>query len=274
MFTVSEPIGLKENNRRQMAEVRGQRTENGEQTAGDRIQKIMACSQKPVTRNQSVNSGFTLMEIMLAILMLGLVVTTVLASFNAVFSTTEALESGSDIHEMAKNCLKRMTTDLESAYVVQPPIYKPPEFDESPDDYRMVGSLEDIGGTGFAKIRFCSRAHLRFETSDRTGIAEIIYYVMVKEDGSPVLKRSDNLYPYPDFEEKGSDPTLCEHVKSLAFKYFDHEGSEYDEWDSESDEFGFATPNAIAIQLEIEDSVRVYNFETLVKLPVYRQKIE
>jgi len=238
------------------------------------LPKVKAWGQKPVTSNQRLNLGFTLVEIMLAIVMLGLVVTTVLASFNAVFSTTEALESGSDIHEMAKNCLKRITTDLESVYVVQPPIYKPPEFDEPPDDYRIVGSSEDSSGTGFAQLRFCSRAHLRFETSNRNGLAEIIYYIMAKEDGNLVLKRSDNLYPYPDFEEKGSDPTLCEHVKSLAFKYYDDEGSESDEWDSESDEFGFATPTAIAIQLEIEDSVGIYNFETLVKLPVYRPKKE
>jgi general secretion pathway protein J len=218
-----------------------------------RNQRPVTSGQKPAVSSQRLNIGFTLLEIMLAVLILGIVVTTVLASFNAVFSTTEALESGSDVYEMAKNCLKRMTTDLESVYVVQPPIYKTPEFNAPPNDYRIVGSLEDIGGTGFARLRFTSRSHLLFEKSYRNGIAEIIYYVMAKEDGNLVLKRSDNLYPYPDFEETGSDPTLCEHVKSLAFKYYDDEGSEHDDWDSEVDD---------------------YIFETLVKLPIYRQKIE
>jgi general secretion pathway protein J len=214
------------------------------------------------------------MEIMLAILILGVVVTTVLASFNAVFSTTEALESSSDLYEMAKNCLKRMTADLESVFVTQRPLYKPPEFDSPSDDYRIVGTAEDIGGTDFAKLRFVSRAHLGLENTDKDGMAEIVYYVQAKEDGQPVLKRSDKLYPYPDFEERGSDPTLCEHVKSLAFKYYDDEGSEYDAWDSESDEFGYATPAAIAIQLEIEDKVGSHAFGTLVRLPVYREKIQ
>lgn len=230
--------------------------------------------QIPATSGQKPTFGFTLMEIMLAIVILGLVVTTILASFNTVFSTTDALQNNSQIYEMAKNCLKQMTRDLESVYVAQPPIYKRPEFDDPPNDYRIVGSSEETGGTGFAKLRFTSRMHLPFENTTRGGIAEITYYVHTREDGSLVLKRSDNLYPYPEFEEKGSDPTLCEWVKALAFKYYDAEGSEYEAWDSESDEFKYATPSAIAIQLEIADSSGSQYFGTLVKLPVRRSAIE
>ncbi len=231
-------------------------------------------NHKPATGSQKPTFGFTLMELMLAIVILGLVVTTVLASFNAVFSTTDALESNSQIYEMAKNCLKRMTLDLESAYVALPPLYKPPEFDDPPNDYRIVGSSEDSGGTGFAQLRFTSRAHLPLFDSTKGGVAEIVYYLVARENGSLVLKRSDNLYPYPEFEEKGSDPTLCERVKSLAFKYYDAEGSEYEAWDSESSEYEYATPASIAIQLEIVDDGGSQYFGTLVKLPVQRPKIE
>ena len=231
-------------------------------------------NQIPATRIQKPTSGFTLMELMLAIMILGLVVTTVLASFNTVFSTTDALKSNSQIYEMAKNCLKQMSHDLESVYIAQPPIYKPPEFDDPPNDYRIVGVSEDTGGTGFAQIRFTSRAHIPLENTTRGGVAEIIYYLHAKEDGSLVLRRSDNIYPYPEFEEKGSDPVLCERVKSVAFKYYDAEGSESDAWDSESDEYEYATPTAIEIQLEIEDGSGSQFFGTLVKLPVQRLKIE
>lgn len=208
---------------------------------------------------------------MLAIVILGLVVTTVLVSYNAVFSSTDALKSSTNIYEMAKNCLKQMTLDLESIYVIRPPIYKLPELGDEPSDFRVVGLSKDLSGTGFAQLRFTSRAHLPLENSHRRGIAEIVYYVQAKEDGSQVLKRSDNLYPYPAFAEKGTDPTLCEHVKSLAFTFFDDEGSENDSWDSESDAFAYATPGAIGVELEIGDETRSHTFKTLVKLPVYRE---
>ena len=230
-----------------------------------------------MTRNQKPETnacGFTLMEILLAFLILGIVVTTILASFNAVFSSTESLKNSGRYFDMAKNCLSRMTLDLEALYVSERPLYKPPEFDDPPDSYRIVGSNTDTGGTSFADLRFTSRAHIPLNNSIGDGIAEIVYYVQAKNDGRIVLKRADHLYPYPPFEERGGDPILCEYVKSLAFKYYDSEGTESEEWNSDSEEYGHATPTAIGIQLEIGNESTSYTFETTVRLVVHRKKIE
>ncbi|MGD9241301.1 MAG: prepilin-type N-terminal cleavage/methylation domain-containing protein [Desulfobacterales bacterium] len=223
---------------------------------------------------QAAATGFTLMEVLVAITILAIVVTTILASFNSVFSTTEVLDENADLYAMAKNCMQRMVLDLESIHIAQRPIYKPPELDQPPDPYRIVATTEDVGGTGFAQIRFASRAHVGLENSPREGIAEIIYYVQSRDDGHLALKRADNLYPYPDFEENGSDPVLSKYVKSLAFKFYDPEGLEYDVWDSDSDEFGYATPKAIAIRLELANKSATQTFETRVLLPLLREKTE
>ena len=234
-----------------------------------------ARSQSLAASRQQPDRGFTLMEILVAIAILAIVVTTVLASFNSVFSTTEVLDESADIYEMAKNCLKRMSLDLESIHVAQRPIYKPPEFDQPPDPYRFVATAVDAGGTGFAQnLRFTSRAHVGFEKIFRQGIAEVIYYVKAGDDGHLTLKRADNLYPYPEFEEKGSDPTLCKYVKSLSFKFYDNDGIEFDIWDSDSDEFGYATPKAIAIKLELTNKTASHTFETTVALPISREKAD
>ena len=240
-----------------------------------RSQEPAARSQKQETSCQQAAVGFTLMEVLVATAILAIVVTTILASFNAVFSTTEVLNESADIYEMAKNCMKRMTLDLESIHVAQRPIYKPPELDEPPDPYRFVATAQDTGGTGFAQnLRFASRGHVRFEKSSRKGIAEIIYYIQASDDGHLVLKRADNLYPYPDFEERASDPILCKYVKSLSFKFYDKDGIEFDVWDSDSDEFGYATPKAIAVKLELTNKSASHTFETMVSLPISREKAE
>jgi general secretion pathway protein J len=250
-------------------------SENRRQNRVSSIQKPATGSQKQETSCQRAAAGFTLMEILVATAILAIVVTTVLASFNAVFSTTEVLDDSANIYEMAKNCLKRMALDLESIHVTQRPIYKPPELDQSPDPYRFVASVQDTGGTGFAKnLRFASRAHVGFEKSSREGIAEIIYYVQARDDGHLALKRADNLYPYPVFEERGSDPVLCKYVKSLSFKFYDKDGIEFDVWDSDSDEFGYATPKAIGIKLELANRAASQTFETMVSLPISRDKTE
>lgn len=243
--------------------------ENSEQNRAKRTPKPEIGGRRHST------AGFTLMEILIAIAILAIVVTTALASFNAVFSTTEVLDDSANLYEMAHNCMKRIVLDLTSMHISQRPFYKPPEFDQPPDPYRLVATTEETGGTGFAQnLRFTSRAHLPFEKSSREGIAEIIYYLQATDNEYLKLKRADNNYPYPVFEQKGSDPILCKYVKSLSFKFFDKDGIEFDIWDSDSDEFGYATPTAIAVKLELAKKAEAHTFETMVPLPLFRERAE
>ena len=236
--------------------------------------RLTTRNPQPATRNPDPASGFTLMEILLAFLILAIVMTTILGSFNAVFSTTDTLENSGKYYDMAKNCLNRMSLDLGALYVTQPPFYKKPEFDDPPDPYHIMGATADVGGTSFANLRFTSSAHIPLDKNSRGGIAEIVYYVQAKTDGQLVLKRADHLYPYPPFEEKGSDPVLSRHVKSLAFKYYDAEGEEFETWNSDTDDYDHATPTAIGIELEIGNESESYTFETTVRLAVHRKKLE
>ena len=174
--------------------------------------------------------------------------------------------------EMGKNCLNRITTDLENIVIAERPFYKPPKADGPLDAYRLQGTDESIGGTRFAKLRLASRAHVPLGGTPRAGIAELVYYVQARADGSRQLKRADHLYPYPRFEERGSDPVLCENVKSLAFEYVDAEGTAMEEWDSETTKYGFATPVMVAVRLEVGEADEAYVFQTTVALPMLRRK--
>jgi len=198
--------------------------------------------------------------------------TTVMASFSMVFSTIGAMDDASAAFEMGKNCLNRITTDLENITIAEQPFYKPPKTDGPLDPYRLQGTNESIGGTRFAKLQLASRAHVPLGGSPREGIAEIVYYVQAMPDGSCQLKRADHLYPYPRFEERSSDPILCENVKSLAFLYYAEDGVESETWDSEAERFAYATPAMVAVRLEIAAGDDVFLFQTTVRLPLVRKK--
>jgi general secretion pathway protein J len=60
----------------------------------------------------------------------------------------------------------------------------------------------------------------------------------------------------------------------LSFKFYDKEGIEFDVWDSDSEEFGYATPKAIAIKLELAKNAASHTFETMVSLPISREKTD
>ena len=216
--------------------------------------------------------GFTLLEIMIAIFIFSVVVTTIFASYNALFSGNETIEKGTASYEMAKNCLDRMMIDLESIHVSLPPQYSSQTVSDSHDLYRIVGDLVDIQGREFPKLRFVSLSHIAFGGKAQNGIAEIVYYVQEEGDDRYVLKRADNLHPYPSFEEKAGDPVLCKDVKSLTVKYYDEDGTEYDLWDSDAESFGYATPRSIGIKLELASASQPLLFETRVTLPVFREK--
>ena len=216
--------------------------------------------------------GFTLLEIMIAIFIFAIVVTTIFASYNALFSGNETIEQGTASYEMATNCLSRMMMDLESIHLTLPPEYSPENVTDSPDLYRIVGDIVDIQGREFPKLRFTSLSHIAFGGKTQNGIAEIVYYAQIEENGRYRLRRADNLHPYPLFEEKSGDPVLCKDVKSLTIKYYDQDGTEYNLWDSDVEEFGYSTPRAIRVKLELVSASQPLLFETMVTLPVFREK--
>lgn len=214
-----------------------------------------------------------MLEILVAIIIFALVITTLFTSFNTVFSSADALEQNIIFSEMANDCLNRITLDLASIHLALPPRYAQPGFDDPADKFRLKGENVDIGSKTFASLRFASLAHIPLNRSVRQGIAIIIYYVAKDREDRFILKRSDELYPYPDFEEKEDDPILCEYLKSFELVYFDDEDNATDYWDSESDEFKYATPVSIGIKLELGDQSFSRIFETRVTMPVIREKI-
>lgn len=223
-------------------------------------------------QSSALSPGFTLLEILVAMFILGVVVTTVLASFNMVFSTTDAMEASAAMFESGKTSLNRILYDLDNLFVLDRPIYKPPTVEGPPDPFRFQAGTDNFGGMRFAKLRFTTRAHLPLSPSQRDGIAEVVYYVQPDAAGSLRLKRADHLYPYPRFEERGYDLVLCENVKSLAFEYVDAEGNVTEDWDSESTKFGNATPVMVVIRLELAQASDAYVFQSTVALPLFRRK--
>ena len=219
--------------------------------------------------------GFTLVEILIAIFIFAVVVATVFGSFNFVFGNVNHIEESMNAYEMARDCFNRMAADFQALHVTMQPAFGPPsEKDGESDPFRIIGETTTSEGTDFGRLRFTSRAHLPMGKDKRSGIAEIIYYVELQSDGSHVLKRSDRLDFLEEDKEEANDPILCENVTALIFTFIDDEGEEADTWDSDAEEFSYATPRTIRIQLRIGTTETNHFFETLVTPPQYREEIE
>jgi type II secretion system protein J len=219
--------------------------------------------------------GFTLIEILAAIVIFAILMGAVFGAFLSIHHSTEALQYNDVYYESARTALARMTEDLRSLYVTRPPLYHPPGMDTPPDPYRVVAqAASGVGGGAFTTLRFTSLAHVALNGQQTGGVAEIYYYVQPEGDtGGYTLRRADHLWPYPDSpDESANDPVLCENIKALSFTFSTPDGDTEDTWDSESEDHGYATPRAVAITLKVGDETHIVTLQTTVLLPVYREE--
>jgi len=211
-------------------------------------------------------SGFTVAEILIAIFIFAVIVTTVFGSFRATSEQVEIVSRNRRLVEMGRNCLDRITRDLIAIWVAQPPEYTPPSFNTPPDPYRIDRTT--------TRLRFTSFAHLPIRPSRSFGVARIVYYVRPDEIDQYLLYRSDQLYPYEPFEADPADPVLCTQVHSFTMTFYDDSGRSSEIWDSESESIDFSTPAAVGIRLELGDEGDKQVFNTRVTLNVRRSAME
>ncbi len=226
----------------------------------------------PTNSTNSINStnskGFTLLEILIAMFIFAIVLSTIYTSYTGTFRIVNETESQADIYGMARIALERMHEDLESVYI--PKDAKLPESDE---DSAFMGEDTEIKGRNADSLRFISRAHLVFSDQEQaSGTAEIAYYVQEDDEGEGfVLYRSD-MPAFQEIPEEGAGGlVLCDSLISVNFNYYDDEGEVHDNWDSTNEELKDKIPKMVSIILEFENSAdpeTPFSFMTSVALPL------
>lgn len=201
---------------------------------------------------------------------LTIVVSLVFASFDGILGPSEAVNAASDTLEMGNACLDRISRDLKALHIAQAPRYTPPGMDDKPHMHRFEAEEQMVGGENFSRLRFTSLAHLPLNQEAMEGIAEIVYYVQDDREQGFVLRRSDKLYPYPEFEESSDDPLLCEQVRAFELIFYDEKGREQKNWNSELDDFDYATPRSVAVKLVVGTATDSFTLTTEIALPMHR----
>ena len=228
--------------------------------------------------NLARQEGFTLVEILVAIVVFGIVISTIFASYTGTFKIIDETERQADIYEMSRIALGRICEDLESAYINSGG--EGPEIgDEIRERMRFVGEEREIEGAGSDSLRFLSSAHIAFGEEDvDCGIAEIVYYVAEGQEGDGLaLYRSDT----PEFKESPQEGSggliLCSGLYSIDFRFYDIKGEVYESWDSRSDESKDKLPARVTVELLFLNSTNPdspYRFMSGVSLPLAREKYE
>ena len=206
--------------------------------------------------------GFTLIEILIAIFILGLVLATIYASFSGILKTSHQMEEEGNIYKMARTSLERIIKDLSS---LQP----------ASGSFDFRAEKKTLSKRDFYSLSFWSASHLAFGENEGEGRpAAISYYVQEDEGGNSFsLWRSDVSGAKPDKEKNTNGGfVICQNVDSLSLRFYDSTGNELESWDSSSStEQKDKAPVAVKIELDLvnsNDKEKPYKFMTKVFLPV------
>jgi prepilin-type N-terminal cleavage/methylation domain-containing protein len=213
------------------------------------------------------NRGFTLIEILIAVFILGIVLSTVFASYTGTFRIIREAGADAELYGMARTVFDRMIRDLDAvvpwkgAFVFQAKPYS-------------------LGRREFMRLTFRSAAHVAFDEQEAPeGIAVIEYGLEeTKEaDGTEkegyTLYRSDSLRRDPEKEGNAAGKfPLCDRVETLTYRFFDAAGKEYATWDAGAPEETQQkrAPAMMEIRLGLtneKDRERPIPFMTRIRLP-------
>lgn len=191
-------------------------------------------------------SGFTLLEILVAMFILAIVLSTIFGTFSETLKNINHAESQAEIYQMARVALKIMNEDLEGSLIS--------------GTRSFSGQDEEIDGRDADFLSFFSTNHISFEAPGKdSGNAGISFYVLEKEEEQEeeekglVLYRADILEQDQEPEEKTGGAVLCEGLHSVNFMYYNSEGDEYDSWDSTDGQYKNKLPSMVTIRLEFLD---------------------
>ena len=206
--------------------------------------------------------GFTLIEILIAVFILGIVLSTVYASYTGTFRIIRETETDAELYGMARTVLERMTRDLEAAAPWK-------------GAFTFLAKPYSLGNREFTRLTFRSSAHVAFgEKEPPGGIAVIEYGVEegMEKEGYTLL-RSDSLRRDPGKEEAPAGGfLLCDRIETLAYRFYDGTGKEYETWDAGGDDEAQKkkAPAIVEIRLGMvneKDREHPYPFTTRVRLP-------
>jgi general secretion pathway protein J len=167
--------------------------------------------------------GFTLVELLIAIFIFAIVVSSVYGAYRATFRIIHGSESHLAISRNARIAMERITEDLKS--IVAGP----------GGEFR--GERIDLAGTRGDNLAFLSSSHLILSKKDTLAGYAVIMYSAERngESGLLDLYRSDRvLLPGAEKEKKDSHKDiLAAGLQEVNFSYLDADGKAKDEWQSD-----------------------------------------
>jgi type II secretion system protein J len=189
--------------------------------------------------------GFTLLEVMIAVVILAAMSLAMYGATSSMLSGKEASETRDEFYHSVTFALEKISDDVHMAFIVKSKDLLGVRFD---GEYAFDGK-ED-------RLDFITFSHLRYiRDAKESDSAEVSYFLVPDPEntGSRILMRRESAVIDKNLQEGGVSYPLLHGVRSLRFEYLasDKEDEWKQIWDSQSLDAGNKLPRAVRIQIEL-----------------------
>ncbi|MCC6543230.1 MAG: prepilin-type N-terminal cleavage/methylation domain-containing protein [Nitrospirae bacterium] len=199
--------------------------------------------------------GFTLMEVLLATAILGIIMMIIYGSFVQTRLVIGRTEASVDGLRGIRAAFSRITSDINMAFL-----------SASNDNTFFVGTDDYSAGYPTDQIDFTSFSHIRrYSDALESDQMEVGYFLRKDFEGSSVLMKREKNRIDVNPMYGGRTYELCEDIAGIDFRYLD-EGTWLESWDSRVSK---KLPEAVEITIIIKDSGGTErSFRTITEIPM------
>jgi general secretion pathway protein J len=191
--------------------------------------------------------GFTLMEVMIAVAVLGMIGAITYKAFDGAYDLKSRVEKAEDRDQAVRGALNRIAREVSMTFLSEH--YDHKRYRERPTFFR----LKD--GRGEADLIITSFAHERLSIDAKESDEAVFEYKLDRdEDGNNSIFRRVKPILDEDWERGGERAILCENVLKFSIEAWEPKTREWrPEWDSNS----IQRTNSILIPTRVKISITI-----------------
>lgn len=176
---------------------------------------VVACYIELLSHRQKSSSGFTLLEILIAIFILGILMALILGTFTGIISGSTLAENKIELHQIGRTLIELISADFRGIFTQA----------AEQNDIFFIGLKESIEGKSMSRMEFITTNALEIGNLKNPYMSEVGYGVKKNPNNNFYsLWRRSQSPSVPPHDEGGREVPICRIVENFGLEFLTSHG--------------------------------------------------